>query len=38
MVRFIRPLGLAVGPGMVWLGEPVLDAVLSADAVEHLAA
>ena len=30
----VHPLDLAVGPRMVRLGEPVLDAVLAADLVE----
>ncbi len=34
----VHPFGLAVGPGMVRLDEPVLDAVLPTDAVEHVAA
>src|SRR5215204_767551 len=34
----VHALGLAVGPGMVGFGEPVLDAVLPADAIEHMAA
>ena len=34
--RPVHPLGLAVGPGMVGLGELVLDAVLFADAVEGM--
>ena len=33
----VHPLGLAVGPGMIGLGELVLDAVLAADAVEDVA-
>ena len=32
-----HPLGLAVGPGMIGLGEPVLDAVCLADAAEDMA-
>ena len=32
----VHPLGLAVRPGMVGLGQPVLDAVLAADAVEDM--
>ena len=34
----VHPLGLAVGPGAAWLGEPVLDAVLIANAVEDAGA
>src|SRR3954453_12845383 len=34
--RPVHPLGLSVGPGMVGLGELVLDAVLIADAVEGM--
>lgn len=34
----VHPLDLAVGPGMVWLGEPVFDVIRLADHVEaHLA-
>ena len=32
----VHPLDLTVGPGMVRLGEAVLDAMLAADAVEHV--
>jgi len=31
----VHPFDLAVGPRMVRLGEPVLDAMLAADTVEH---
>jgi hypothetical protein len=34
----VHPLGLAIRPGVVGLGEPVLDAVLAADAVEDVGA
>ena len=34
--RAIHPLGLAVGPGVVGLGQSVLDAVGDADAVEDV--
>jgi hypothetical protein len=34
----VHSFDLAVGPGMVRLGEPVLDAVLSASAVERMTA
>ena len=32
----VHPLGLTVGPRMLWLGELMLDAVLIADTVEDL--
>ena len=32
----VHPLDLSVGPGMIGLGEPVLDTVFSADAVEDV--
>jgi len=32
----VHPLDLPVGPPVVWLGEPVLDAMLAADLVEAL--
>ena len=32
----VHPFDLAVGPRMVRLGEPVLDAMLAADTVEHV--
>ena len=32
----VHPLHLAIGPGMVELGEPVLDAVLGADPIEDM--
>ena len=32
----VHPFDLAICPWMVWLGEPVFDAVLIADAVEHV--
>jgi hypothetical protein len=35
--RSVHPLDLAVGPGRVRLGKPVLDAMLAADVVEHMA-
>lgn len=31
----VHPLDLTVGPGMVGLGQTMLEAVLVADAVEH---
>ena len=34
----VHPLGLTVGPGVVGLGQPVLDLVLGADAIEDVAA
>jgi predicted RNA methylase len=34
----VHPLDLTVGPGMVGLGQTMLDAVLVADAVEHVPA
>src|SRR3954447_14800933 len=34
----VHALGLAIGPGVVRLGEPMLDAVLPANAVEHVGA
>ena len=36
--RAVHALGLSVGPRVVRLGEPVLDAVLAADALEDVAA
>jgi hypothetical protein len=33
----VHPLGLAIGPGVVGLGELVPDAMLAADAVEDVA-
>src|SRR3990167_67675 len=33
----VHSFDLAVGPGMVRLGEPMLDAVLSASAIERMA-
>lgn len=35
--RSVHALGLTIGPWMVGLGEPVLDIVLAADAVEAVA-
>jgi hypothetical protein len=32
----VRPFGLAVGPRMIRLSEPVFDAELDADAVENV--
>ena len=32
--RPVHPLDLAVGPWMVWFGQPVLDTVLAAEPVE----
>ena len=32
----VHPFDLTVSPGMVWLGEPVLDSVLLAQQVEHV--
>ena len=34
----VHPLDLTVGPGMVHLGEPMLDAMLVADAIEDVLA
>ena len=34
----VHPLGLIVGPWVLWLGELVLDAVLGTDAVEDVGA
>ncbi len=34
----VHPLDLTVGPRMVGLGQAMLDAVLVADAIEHVAA
>ena len=34
--RAVHSFDLAVGPWVMWLGEAVLDTVLSADAVEHM--
>ncbi len=34
----VHPLDLTVGPGMVGLGQTMLDAVLVADAIEHVPA
>ena len=34
----VHPLGLPVGPGVIGLGQPVLDPMLFADAVEDVAA
>ena len=34
----VHAFGLAVGPGVVWLGELMFDAVLMADAVEGVVA
>jgi hypothetical protein len=34
----VHPLGLAIGPGMVWFGQLVLDPVLIADAIEDVGA
>ena len=36
--RPVHSFDLAVGPGMVRLGEPMFDAVLSASAIERMAA
>jgi len=33
----VHALGLAIGPRMIRLGQPVLDSVLIAHAVEHVA-
>ena len=35
--RAVHPLDLAVGPRMIWLGEPMLDAVSPTGAVERMA-
>ena len=32
----VHPLDLTIGPGMVWLGQPVLDAVRITKHVEHM--
>lgn len=32
--RTIHPFNLAIRPWMVWLGQPMLDAVFTADAVK----
>lgn len=32
----VHPLDLTIGPRMLHLGQPVLDAVLAADAVEDV--
>ena len=32
----VHSLNLAVGPGMLYLGQPVLNAVLSTPHVEHM--
>ena len=32
----VHPLGLAVGPGVVWLGKAMLDLVCEADAIEDV--
>jgi hypothetical protein len=34
--RAVHSLGLAVGPRVIGLGQPVLDAVLHADSVEDV--
>ncbi len=34
----VHPLGLAIGSGMVGLGEPMLDAIVDADAAEDVTA
>ena len=34
--RAVHPLGLAIGPRVVGLGQPVLDAMFDADAVEDV--
>lgn len=34
--RAVHPLDLAIGPGMVHLGQPVLDVVLGTDAAEDV--
>lgn len=34
----VHSLDLSVGPGVVWLGQPVFDAIFSACAVEHVPA
>ena len=36
--RAVHPFDLTVGPGVVHLGEPVLDVVLVADAIEDVLA
>ena len=36
--RAVHPLGLAIGPGVIGLGQPVLDAVGDANAVEDVGA
>ena len=36
--RPVHSFDLAVGPGVVWLGEPMFDAVLSASSIERMAA
>jgi hypothetical protein len=35
--RSVHPLNLTIGPRMVWLGQPVLDAVRITEHVEHWA-
>jgi hypothetical protein len=32
----VHALSLTIGPGVVWLGQPVLDAVLLADTIEDM--
>lgn len=34
--RPVHPLGLAIRPGMVRLGQPVLDAICDADTIEDM--
>ena len=34
----VHPLGLAIGPGVVWLGKLVLDSALLADTIEDVGA
>ena len=34
--RAVHPFGLAVGPRVIGLGQPVLDAMLDADAIEDV--
>ena len=36
--RSVHPFNLAVGPRMIWLRQPMLDAVRIAEHVEHMGA
>jgi hypothetical protein len=36
--RSVHPLNLTIGPRMVWLRQPVLDAVRVTEHVEHMGA